>query len=331
MRTRIFLLKASCILLSAFLICGNTAPLAFCQQMVASISISQPEFITGLEMALHYKKEVIINIIQPVKPQTQKSLETPSEVSVNQAISQIASTAKNPSLLVDVPVPAINKDPADSIRAEVTKNADIPADQPTAIDNKEPAPDVVDTKPISVPSKGTTIITINETHPSFNDPASLIEEMTDPVIGKYADMISVEPSDISNYPLYRFIDKWYGTRYKWGGKSLKGIDCSAFSQKLYGQVYNTDLMRTSKEQHKHCDRFKNIDEASEGDLIFFRINRIRISHVGVYLANGYFVHASRKQGVMISNLDNKYWHRRYAGCGRVERTEDTPAESDFTP
>jgi lipoprotein Spr len=154
--------------------------------------------------------------------------------------------------------------------------------------------------------------------------------VTDPVITKYAEMISLEPSDISNYPLYRFIDKWYGVRYKWGGATTKGIDCSAFSQKLYSNVYNTEIKRTSKQQFKNCERFKKHTEASEGDLVFFRINRIRLSHVGVYLANGYFVHASRGHGVMISSLDSKYWRRRYAGCGRIEREDNTDAESDYT-
>lgn len=182
-------------------------------------------------------------------------------------------------------------------------------------------------KPDATQEKGTTIIAINETHPGFNDPASFIEEIADPVITKYAEMISIEPSDISNYPLYRFIDKWYGVRYKWGGATAKGIDCSAFSKKLYSSVYNTEILRTSRQQLKNSERFKHYEEAEEGDLVFFR-NRLRISHVGVYLANGYFVHASRGHGVMISSLDSKYWRRRYAGCGRIAR-EDADAESDY--
>lgn len=150
----------------------------------------------------------------------------------------------------------------------------------------------------------------------------------DPLASKYGEMISVDPQDINNYPLYRFIDEWYGVRYKYGGEDVTGIDCSAFSQKLYGKVYNKDIMRTARLQRKNSERIRHAYDAEEGDLVFFRIHRTRISHVGVYLANGYFVHASRSHGVMISSLDSKYWHRRFAGCGRIEHEEKTNLESD---
>jgi hypothetical protein len=139
----------------------------------------------------------------------------------------------------------------------------------------------------------------------------------DRVLLKYALMIDADPDDLNDPSLYHFINQWYGVRYKWGGTTAKGIDCSALSQKMYGSVYNVDIRRTSKQQYRHSDHFKRFTEAEEGDLVFFRINRMRISHVGIYLANGYFVHASRSKGVMISNLTEKYWKRRYAGCGRI--------------
>ncbi len=148
------------------------------------------------------------------------------------------------------------------------------------------------------------------------------------LVSKYADMINVSPKNINNYPLFRFIDDWYGTEYRYGGTDNTGIDCSAFSQKLYGQVYGIELERTAREQRREAERIKHPDDAEEGDLIFFRARRFRVSHVGVYLANGYFVHASSSQGVVISNLNNRYWKRRYAGCGRIYR--DEPAtESEF--
>jgi len=149
------------------------------------------------------------------------------------------------------------------------------------------------------------------------------------MVNKYADMVETEPEEIKNLPLYRFIDHWYGVRYKYGGMTRKGIDCSAFSQRLYGNVYCVNLKRTSKQQFKKCERLEDVSEAEEGDLVFFRINRVRISHVGVYLANGYFVHATRSNGIMISSLNNKYWQRRYAGCGRVNKPYAHTVESDY--
>jgi cell wall-associated NlpC family hydrolase len=194
-------------------------------------------------------------------------------------------------------------------------------------------------EPDMVDNKDSTSVVISDRVAVVKEPkkVTVAEEMTketsfeeplDPVIIKYADKISVDPTDINNYPLYRFIDQWYGTRYRWGGEDNTGIDCSAFSQKLYGKVYGIDLTRTAKQQHRNCERIKDADNAEEGDLVFFRIHRLRVSHVGVYLANGYFVHASRSQGVVISDLNSKYWHRRYAGCGRVEKEDKAAYESD---
>ena len=280
------------------------------QQSNESVTDPQPEFISGMEMPLHYKKTVIINMMQPRTRSLQVNENLPALGLLSPILPDQTSSAITLPVLALVPLPI-----SEPIRL---------SEHTFAANEQE-----ISVVRSGTDAKGTTIVTINETHPDFNDPTSLIEEITDPVIEKYAEMISLEPSDISNYPLYRFIDKWYGTRYRWGGKGRRGIDCSAFSQKLYSNVYKTELLRTSRQQHRHCERFRDKDQAEEGDLIFFRVNRIRISHVGIYLANGYFVHASRSHGVMISNLEDTYWRRRYAGCGRVERNDAAPAESDF--
>jgi cell wall-associated NlpC family hydrolase len=161
------------------------------------------------------------------------------------------------------------------------------------------------------------------------DAAPLTPEEMDTVISKYAEMISVDRSEMSNFNLYLFIDEWYGTRYKWGGTDSTGIDCSAFSQKLYGKVYGVDILRTARQQHHHAERVKYPDDANEGDLVFFRIHHLRVSHVGVYLANGFFVHSSSSKGVMISNLNDRYWRRRFAGCGRIAKEEKSITESDY--
>lgn len=143
---------------------------------------------------------------------------------------------------------------------------------------------------------------------------------TPPVIRKkYAEIIGVKPKEINNLTLYQFIDKWYGTNYRLGGEDNTGIDCSGFARKLYDEVYGIDLSRTSREQFSDCDRVKKTAEAREGDLVFFHIHSKSITHVGVYLANNYFVHSSTTGGVMISSLNEEYWHKYYAGCGRVPR------------
>jgi len=188
--------------------------------------------------------------------------------------------------------------------------------------------DSVDTKDANNTRQKTNDVAGTDYSP-LKSTASLFDDEADLLANKYAQMISVEPEDVNNFSLYKFIDQWYGTRYKYGGTDNTGIDCSAFAQKLYGSIYSTPLLRTCREQHKNCEIIKDSDEAMEGDLIFFRINRIRVSHVGVYLANGYFVHASRSHGVTISSLNDKYWLRRYAGCGRMSREDKPTTESDY--
>jgi hypothetical protein len=134
---------------------------------------------------------------------------------------------------------------------------------------------------------------------------------------KYSLILGILPTSITNYALYNFVEEWYGTRYRMGGKTKSGIDCSAFVQQLYDRVFGTSMLRTACEQFNSCARIFDQSELKEGDLVFFHIKGRRISHVGVYLANNYFVHASSSQGVMISSLNENYWSRYYAGGGKM--------------
>jgi lipoprotein Spr len=133
---------------------------------------------------------------------------------------------------------------------------------------------------------------------------------------KYAIKMKVPVEDLNNIRLLNYIDEWYATRYKYGGESKDGIDCSAFTSGLLEEVFGLEVPRTCREQFQHTERIKK-DELHEGDLVFFNIHR-GISHVGVYLTNNKFVHASTSSGVMISDLGEAYFARRYAGAGRVE-------------
>lgn len=122
----------------------------------------------------------------------------------------------------------------------------------------------------------------------------------------------------NNMPLYAFIDDWYGIPYRFGGSTRKGIDCSAFTRELYKNVYSKQLLRTSAEQFNISDFIGNQSQLKEGDLVFFKIRSKNISHVGVYLSDGKFVHASRSKGIVISSLDDAYWSRYYVGGGRIK-------------
>ncbi|WP_349496623.1 C40 family peptidase [Cobetia amphilecti] len=104
-------------------------------------------------------------------------------------------------------------------------------------------------------------------------------------------------------------DRWAGTPYRLGGTNTRGIDCSALMQHVFSDGFGIDLPRTTTDQVK---RGKRIDKSQlkPGDLVFFRPSR-RYNHVGVYVGNGYFLHASTSRGVKLSRLDNVYWSRHY--------------------
>ena len=134
---------------------------------------------------------------------------------------------------------------------------------------------------------------------------------------KYAALMNVLPDAIRNVQLYNFIDEWYGVRYRLGGNSKDGIDCSAFAQRMYESVFGVNLLRTAMEQFNKTDLIWRKEECKEGDLVFFHVRSSRISHVGVYLMNNFFVHASSSHGIMISNLQDPYWKRYFACAGRM--------------
>ncbi|MEP6928236.1 MAG: C40 family peptidase [Ginsengibacter sp.] len=132
---------------------------------------------------------------------------------------------------------------------------------------------------------------------------------------KYAMMLDVDVESLKNLSLFGFIENWFGTRYRMGGTTKKGIDCSAFTSTLLMAVYGFSLPRTAKDQYHATDHI-NKDNLKEGDLVFFN-TRGGISHVGLYLDNNYFVHSSSKQGVTISSLEDGYYERKFICGGRV--------------
>lgn len=147
--------------------------------------------------------------------------------------------------------------------------------------------------------------------------SSMASNMLDWVKDKYSSMIDVMPNQISNVMLYRFIDDWYGVKYRMGGTTKKGVDCSAFVQQLYQYVFGYDLLRTACLQFNSAKKISNPADLKEGDLVFFRVGTSRISHVGVYLRNNFFVHSASSKGVSIANLTNAYWSKYFAGGGRI--------------
>ena len=138
---------------------------------------------------------------------------------------------------------------------------------------------------------------------------------------KIAKMLGTEVSAIKNEKLYALINDWLGTPYLWAGLTKDGVDCSAFTQVVYKDIYSMELPRTA-EQMFHFDKttqFQNKKYLKEGDLLFFRLRHKEkvISHVGIYLQNGMFVGSNSPRGVEIVKLNTNYWRDRYVASGRL--------------
>lgn len=134
------------------------------------------------------------------------------------------------------------------------------------------------------------------------------------VVTQYAAKMQVSPSELRNRQLYSFISNWEGTPYRFGGTTSSGVDCSGFVMRLYQDVYGRSLPRTTSDLSKSINK-KSASKLREGDLVFFDINGKKSSHVGVFLHNNYFVHASTSKGVMISNLENPYYKKAFSRGG----------------
>ena len=110
--------------------------------------------------------------------------------------------------------------------------------------------------------------------------------------------------------------KYIGVPYVWGGESPKGFDCSGYVQYVF-KMHGISLNRTTETQYKHGS-YVSKSNLKPGDLVFFQNTyRAGISHVGIYIGNGQFIHASSSKGVTISNLSSSYYTSHYYGARRI--------------
>lgn len=148
-----------------------------------------------------------------------------------------------------------------------------------------------------------------ESKTEVSDPDNLASQFFSQVMG-------VAVSATNNTKMYQFIYDWLGTPYRLGGDTEKGIDCSGFAYKLYDKTFNTIIGNNSRNIFSMVNPI-NKTELKEGDLVFFKIGSKSISHVGVYIGDNKFAHASSSKGVMISNLNEPYWQRYFYKGGRI--------------
>lgn len=121
-------------------------------------------------------------------------------------------------------------------------------------------------------------------------------------------------SHLKSKQLYRFINDWTGVRYRLGGLDKRGIDCSGFAFLLQKDIYGISLPRISRDQARTIKE-KSISQLKEGDLIFFSFGGGAVDHVGIYLNDTYFVHASTTRGVVVDDLSLPAYQKAMVKAG----------------
>lgn len=117
--------------------------------------------------------------------------------------------------------------------------------------------------------------------------------------------------------IIREVLNYINVPYKKGGKGSDGIDCSAFVVLVFKNALGIILPRTSIEQFKVGKMITSLDSLRFGDLLFFNTTGRIASHVGIYIGDGLFAHASVKDGVTISSIHNTYYRKRFNGAKRI--------------
>ncbi|MDR0825203.1 MAG: C40 family peptidase [Prevotella sp.] len=133
-----------------------------------------------------------------------------------------------------------------------------------------------------------------------------------------SSVLGVSITDTDHLNLYREAADWLGTRYRRGGMSRTAVDCSGFTNIIYKNVFGQQLDRVSTTIAKNVkESITDKDDLRPGDMVFFStFKKKHINHVGVYIGNGKFIHASIKQGVIVSSLSEGYYSKAWRKGGR---------------
>ncbi|TNV18855.1 glycoside hydrolase [Buttiauxella sp. B2] len=141
-------------------------------------------------------------------------------------------------------------------------------------------------------------------HDIFSEKADYIKPKT-----------NYESNNVRKAILAQFAN-WKGTQYHFGGTTHKGVDCSALMQHIFSDSFHKELPRTTGQQIQNGSQVSK-DKLQPGDLVFFKTSP-GMRHVGVYVGDNQFIHASSTQGVTISSLANNYWVEHYETARHLE-------------
>ncbi|GEO05564.1 hypothetical protein AAE02nite_32280 [Adhaeribacter aerolatus] len=159
---------------------------------------------------------------------------------------------------------------------------------------------------------------LNNTPKTLADPDARIPSYKDSLFyNYYSQTLGVKLEYNENKELIETVTDWLGTPYRSGSASKKGTDCSGFVTRIYKEVYDIDLSRSSRSMFHDVKRISK-SEVKEGDLVFFRRGPGQpIYHVGIYLKKDKFIHSATNGGVIISSLKEHYYQRNFYAAGRV--------------
>lgn len=128
-----------------------------------------------------------------------------------------------------------------------------------------------------------------------------------------------DKEDDKNMYLYAISSQWLGVPYRNGGITTKGIDCSGLTYNIYKTVYRKTIPRDTKGLEKEANKSTK-NNLNPGDLVFFATSKDKnkTTHVGIYLKDNKFIHASTSKGVIVSDLDETYYKKRWRGGGKLK-------------
>jgi probable lipoprotein NlpC len=169
----------------------------------------------------------------------------------------------------------------------------------------------------------------NDKPASEEEPASVTASRDSLAYGYYSQTLGLQLAHTENKSLLQTVIDWIGTPYSYGASSRRGTDCSGFVTKVYQQVYGITLKRSSRSMFSSVQHVAKTDMKA-GDLVFFRHGKGAIYHVGIYLKDGKFAHSATNGGVMVSSLNQPYYHHNFYAAGRVAGTELPAAEALLT-
>ena len=121
---------------------------------------------------------------------------------------------------------------------------------------------------------------------------------------------------VSMQSFFHSVSQYFGTRYRLGGQTPRGFDCSGFVRFMYDKVFNIHLPRSSKEMSAIGNKVSKND-LQPGDLVFFQTRGQRINHVGIFIGNDTFIHSSLSKGITEDQLKLDYFEKRFAGAVRL--------------